>query len=154
MAKSSAGKTGGTSRIRFIMVDAEIADGDINSVTQAITSALRGPAGSPPVRRLAPAPATNGAAAEPQEIDGEFEESKEDEIIDASPTPARPRAPRKPGPMPKVIEFDIDSDPSLAAFAAKTNPNSHHKRYLVAAAWLHLHRKADTERATNHQREC
>jgi hypothetical protein len=72
MAKNSAGKTGGTSRIRFILVDTEIADGDIHSITQAITNALRGPAGSPAVKRLAQGPAINGAA-ELQQIDEDFE---------------------------------------------------------------------------------
>jgi hypothetical protein len=42
MAKNP-GKTGGTSRIKFIMLDAEIADDQIQSVTQAIANALRPP---------------------------------------------------------------------------------------------------------------
>jgi hypothetical protein len=40
MAKS-AGKSGGTSRIRFVMLDAEIPDGDLSQITQAIHNALK-----------------------------------------------------------------------------------------------------------------
>ena len=43
MAKQSAG-TKNPSRIRFVMVEAELGDGDIGQITQAITNALRGPA--------------------------------------------------------------------------------------------------------------
>jgi hypothetical protein len=42
MAKSSSGaKVTGTSRIRFIMLDAELANSDLTQVTQAIQNALR-----------------------------------------------------------------------------------------------------------------
>ncbi|WP_424632136.1 hypothetical protein [Bradyrhizobium sp. SYSU BS000235] len=51
MAKNSV-KATGTSRIKFIMFDAEIADDQIQSLTQAITNALRGPTGAPSNRRL------------------------------------------------------------------------------------------------------
>jgi hypothetical protein len=50
MAKSS-GKSGGMSRIRFVMVDAEIAEGDVGAITHAIQNALRGSAPSA-VQRL------------------------------------------------------------------------------------------------------
>ena len=35
MARSSSKSGGGTSRIRFVMLDAEIAEGDVAAVTQA-----------------------------------------------------------------------------------------------------------------------
>ena len=44
MARISAAKSSFPSRIRFIMFDAEIADGDIGPITQAIQNALRVPA--------------------------------------------------------------------------------------------------------------
>jgi hypothetical protein len=140
MAKSS-GKTGGTSRIRFIMVDAEIADGDIHSVTQAITNALKGPDRPAAMKRLSSVPATNGAA-EPVDVDGEFEDV-DDEPVDVTPVFRSP-AKKRVGPKPTAIELDVDSDVSLASYAAKYNPGSNHKRYLVIAAWLHNCRQIDT----------
>jgi hypothetical protein len=139
MAKASA-KAGGTSRIRFVMFDAEVADGEIGQITQAIQNALRGPA-QVIARRLPPpaalnAPEANGHA---EETHAEFEQ--EDNIVadvdEASTTTARPRSSRKPAPKPSVIHFDITSDPPLSSLA---DPKSNHKRYLKLAAWLHDHR--------------
>ena len=41
MAKSGTTRSGGTSRIRFIMLDAELAEGDLTQIAQAIQNALR-----------------------------------------------------------------------------------------------------------------
>ena len=136
MAKAAA-KAGGISRIRFVMFDAEVAEGEIGQITQAIQNALRGPV-QVTARRMSPsaalkAPEANGHA---EEAEPEFEQ--EDDFVDVTPvTPARPRAPRKPAPKPSVIQFDITSDPPLSSLA---DPKSNHKRYLKLAAWLHDHR--------------
>jgi hypothetical protein len=58
----------------------------------------------------------------------------------AQPT-IRNKAARKPAPTPDVLDLDLTSEPSLASFAAKANPRSDHKRYLVIAAWLKEHRE-------------
>jgi hypothetical protein len=139
MAPKSTSKPGGTSRIRFIMVDAEIADGDITSVTQAITSALRGPTPTVVKRIAAPAPTGNGHA---EVADAEFVEEDEEEVdaVDVTPAAPRQKTPRKAGPKPSVIELDIASDPPLSSI---TDPKSQHKRYLAIAAWLHDHRKIE-----------
>jgi hypothetical protein len=121
------------------MFDAEVAEGEIGQITQAIQNALRGSV-QVTTRRLSPpaalkTPETNGHAEEPE---AEFEQ--EDDIVDVDVTPAnpaRPRAPRKPAPKPSVIEFDITSDPPLSSLV---DPKSNHKRYLKLAAWLHDHR--------------
>jgi len=135
MAKSTT-KGGGTSRIRFVMFDAEVAEGEIGQITNAIQNALRGPA--PIVPRLAALPAiktpeTNGHDPEPQ-----VEADQIDEVVES--TPARPRAPRKAAPKPSVIDIDITSDPPLSSLV---DPKSNHKRYLRIAAWLHDHRNTE-----------
>jgi hypothetical protein len=139
MAKNS--KSGGTSRIRFVMVDAEIAEGDVGSITQAIQNALRGPV-PPAVQRLS-APAkpvgTNGSdASEP-----EFELEAEAKVIEPEAAARRSRGPRKAGKPPKVVNIDMKSDPSLATFAQGKDAGSHHKRFMIAAAWLKEHRGID-----------
>jgi hypothetical protein len=138
MAKNS-GKPGGTSRIKFIMFDAEIADDQIQSVTQAITNALRGPAVSPPAKKVIALPANNGA--EPHEIEAEAEEVEEEELAEMAPLRPRSSAPRKPAPTPEVLNLDFTSEPSLASFAAQHKAQeSHQQRYLLAAAWFNDHR--------------
>ena len=146
MAKT-ANRTGGTSRIRFVMVDAEIAEGDVGPITQAIQNAQRGPA---PVQRLAPPPASrpvivnaNGGHT-PDEPDLEVEEAAEAaEAMDVAPETPRQRAPRKPGPTPNIIDIEMNNGVSLAAFAQGKDSKSRHKRFLIAAAWLKEHRNID-----------
>jgi hypothetical protein len=134
-------KSGGTSRIRFVMVDAEIAEGDVGSITQAIQNALRGPAPAA-IQRIDP-PAkpveTNGAIA--PEHEPEFEH--ETEVAEAR----RARGSRKPAKAPKVIDIDMNSDVPLATFAKGKDAGSHLKRYMIAAAWLKEHRGIDAVNA-------
>jgi hypothetical protein len=137
-------KPGGTSRIRFVMVDAEIAEGDVGSITQAIQNALRGP--TPAVRRIVgpeKSVETNGASTPEQEP--EFEH--ETEVAEPAAEPRRARGPRKPAKSPKVIDIDMKSDVSLSAFAHGKDAGSHHKRYMIAAAWLKEHRGIDAVNA-------
>jgi hypothetical protein len=127
------------SRIRFVMVDAEIADGDIATVTHAIQSALRGP--TPVAKRIAaPSPQANGVAdtTEPELVD----ETATEEMDAINVTPASPKArtPRKPAPKPKVIAIDHASEPPLSSLV---DPKSDRRRYLAIAAWLHDHRGAE-----------
>ncbi len=135
MARVSV-KSGGMSRIRFVMFDAEIADGEIGPITQAIQNALRGP--TPVAVQRLPSPKvqdTNGSAPEP-----EVEVEQDDPIIDATSEAPRQRAPRKPAPTPNVVEIDMNEGVSLASFAQGKDAKSHHKKYLISAAWLAEHR--------------
>jgi hypothetical protein len=135
MAKSN--KPAGTSHIRFVMVDAVIADGDITSITTAITNALRGPA--TPVQRIAPP--SNG----PKVITHEPSSDEEEEVLDdveeeTAAQPARARSPRKAPKAPNIVEIEMNEPVSFTDFAAGKKNDSIHKRYLIAAAWLHDHR--------------
>jgi hypothetical protein len=135
MAKVS--KPGGTSRIRFVMVDAEIADGDVTSITTAITNALRGPA--MPVQRIASP--TNGTKVISHEPAADEETAPlEDTAELAAPSPDRPRAQRKAPKAPDVVVIEMNGDVSFADFAAGKKNDSIHKKYMIAAAWLHDHR--------------
>ena len=134
MAKNSSAKTSTPSRIRFIMVEAELGDGDIGQITQAIQNALRSPT-TPPIKRLAATATANGATSEP-EIEPETEVVEDPGVIEATSTPAKPRASRKPAPTPEVVTIDMNSDVSLASFAQGKDASSQLKKYLIAAAWL------------------
>jgi hypothetical protein len=136
MAKNS-GKPVGTSRIRFVMVDAEIADGDITSITTAITNALRGP--TPTVVKRIAAPATNGHT-EPVEADLVEETDEELDAVDVTPAAPKKKAQRRVVAKPQPIEIDVDSDPPLSSLGTF---KSNHKRYLAIAAWLHDHRNIE-----------
>src|ERR1700736_6382284 len=129
-------KTGVTSRIRFIMVEAEMADGEITQVTQAIQNALRP---SHEIKRIAAPVTSKTIARELQEPALEPEIEEEAQQVDTAPQAPRVNGPRKPAPTPDVLDLDLTTEPSLASHAKKANPKSHHKRYLVIAAWFKEH---------------
>lgn len=139
MAKNSTG-TKNPSRIRFIMVEAELGDGDVASVTQAITNALRG--AQAPVKRIAsPAPQQqhlngNGEQHDEEEL---LDENTEVEALDVTPAPKN-KGPRKPAPTPEILELDFTSQAvPLATFVDQYKFDSHQQRYLVASAWFNDH---------------
>jgi hypothetical protein len=140
MAKNP-GKPGGTSRIKFIMLDAEIADDQIQSVTQAIANALRSPAPPSPKRLPPAAPQLNGnGAAEEHDEPDLFDALEEEGAVDVTPASTRQEGPRKPAPTPEVLPFDFNAfEMPLSVFVAAYKTESHQQRYLVASAWYHDH---------------
>jgi len=147
MAKNSAGRSGGTSRIKFVMFDAEIADDQIQSVTQAITNALRGNMNGPAVKRIAAVAANDASDAPPPDVETEYEEALEEDA--PSRAASRPRGSRKAPKAPDVIPLDMHAGVSLADFAAGKDSNSQHKKYLIAAAWLKEHRSINAVGASH-----
>lgn len=137
MAKGSV-KSGGTSRIRFVMVEAEIADGNIEQITQAITNALR-PSTHTIVKRIsASPPSLNGVDQVDAEIaDDEDTESETVNLVPAAPKLSRQRKAPK---APDIVNIDMNSPVSLQTFAAGKDASSQAKKYLIAAAWLKEHR--------------
>lgn len=142
MAKQPAPKAG-KARVRFIMLEAEIPEGDLTQVTQAIQNALR-PA-TVIQQRIAPAsglefsPAVNGVT----EVEGD--DVLEDVIADVEQVSVA-KGPPKPRsyPVPKVVEdVDLNSEPSLASFASSKQPKSDLDRHLLVAAWFKEARGVD-----------
>jgi|SRR5579884_1281525 hypothetical protein len=141
MARNFSGKASAPSRIRFVMVEAELAHGDMGQIIQTIQNALRSPTAAP-VKRLGTTTAAYGATPEP-EIEPEVEPVEENEAIDARPAPVKARGSRKPSPTPEIVTIDMDGDVSLATFAQGKDARSQHKKYLITAAWLKEHRGVD-----------
>jgi hypothetical protein len=148
MAKSSnKGGGDGSSRIRFIMLEAELGDGDFSQITQAITNALRP---TQVVQRLIPVPAMAGSVipteegVEEQDAEVVSEESPEGSAIGgrasarvvSSKSKGRPRS-------PKVVDVDLTSEPSFSGFVARKHPPSDQKRFLVVCAWFKEARGVD-----------
>jgi hypothetical protein len=144
MAKNSAQRAAGPARVRFIMVEAEMPDGDLTHITQAIQNALRPPAGATRAIAQVPRPAhvAGSTAAEP-----EIEPTEDAEIVleasqDNASASARPKMPRRHRP-PKVLDLDLTTEPSFASYAGAKNPTSDAMKYMVVAAWFKQHRSVE-----------
>jgi len=154
MAKAPPPKPPAPSRIRFIMVEAEIANAaDLSQITQAIQNAVRPTI--TPVRLNGPTTArVNGAEAASVEqpvVDVEGEDVSEeniDEGVEGEASAATQRAPRKVRP-PKVIPLELDGDPSFVQFAADKAPPTTTLRYLTVAAWFKLYKQVDAITASH-----
>jgi hypothetical protein len=142
MARSSAGKSTAPSRVRFIMLEAELAEGDLGQITQAIQNALR-----PANNNLGPArPISQRLMNAPPET--EDSAPTEEAFEDITPLAENKNSPSRKTPVrkirsPSVIDVDVTSEPSLASFAAKKNPSSESMKFLVVVAWFNQHRGID-----------
>lgn len=153
MAKQPSSK-GGTSRIRFIMLDAEIPEGDLNQITTAIQNALK-----PTTVIQQRLPSASPTVALPN---APMPELDEDAVIEAEPEEeaaapqssraARERRPRKPT-VPKVLELDLTSGTSFESFANRHVPKNDVERNLVVLAWFKEYRPEEAVTA-NHVYTC
>jgi hypothetical protein len=155
MAKQPTSKSG-TSRIRFIMLDAEIPDGDLSQITAAIQNALR-PTTTIIQQRLPSQAAAsgllNGAAGVEGDLEDELLDVEDESSVEAAvPRAAREQRLRKPT-VPKVLDINLTSGTSLESFASRHVPKSDTERNLVVLAWFKEHR--DDEAVTaNHVYTC
>ena len=133
MAKGAA--KSGSSRIRFIMLEAELHDGDLSQVTQAIQNALKPVAAQAP--RLIQVVRSSGESD--VNLDDLLEDPEVGELDEQVATAPRPSAkPSKPRAYksPDVVEVDLDKAVSFIDFAAPKNPGSILEKYLTVAAWF------------------
>lgn len=148
MAKQPSHK-GGTSRIRLIVLDAELAEGDLTQIAVAVQNALKP---TTVVQQKSSARLVSSALSDT----GGDENSIDHEVTedDVEPTSAEPQRqpklsrPRKPK-TPDVLEVDLTSDPSLAGFAEQHPAKSEPERNLVIAAWFKEHRNTDAVTAAH-----
>lgn len=151
MAKHSMGG-GERSKVKMLYVEADMAPGDLETLTQALTAAIRPAqrvAGQVIVRQLAQS--TDGALPEDTSLDVDATEEAEEV---ASPKRATGNSAPRKYRKPVVVEIDMSGNGvPWVEFAASKGPTSHNGRYLVAAAWLHEHAKID-KLSTDHIFTC
>jgi hypothetical protein len=138
MAKAPT-KQSGSSRFRLVVLEAEVGDGNISELSQAIANALGRGTSVQKISSMVAGPNSPVSSSVKPEEDTFVE--LEDEPLE--PTTRSSKRSRKIS-TPTVLELDFDSAVSLDDFAGKANPQNNHKRYLVIAAWLKDHRKLDS----------
>ncbi|MCV3243012.1 winged helix-turn-helix domain-containing protein [Mesorhizobium sp. ZC-5] len=138
MAKQQLSKGG--AKVRFIMLEADIPDGDLSQITAAIQNALK-PTTIVQQRLNGSSPATvmlaggNGQMSENAEVI----DLEEQEEVPSPPKTSRPARPRKPT-TPEVLDLDFSSDLSLVNFAEQHPAETEPEKNLVIAAWFKEHR--------------
>jgi len=138
-------KGNGTSKVRFIMLEAEMPEGDLTQITAAIQNALRPASISGPRQSGKPTQfiATDQDAEETGDV---VENSGEYEEFDAEPAEKPTAKPRRPAKR-KVVEMDLASDVSLRSFSEQYPPQTDQDRFLVALLYLKENR-ADIDAIT------
>jgi hypothetical protein len=129
----------GRSKIRVFFVDADLAPGDMQELTNALTHAIRPTHTLQRVAapRLAP-PSGNGhgdlEGAEEVEFD-EMEETEGEEEVSEPRGAAKPRKYRSPKPV-TTLDMSAGGKPFEDFAVEKGSPSEHQTRFLVAAQWL------------------
>jgi hypothetical protein len=131
VAKGSS-KTG-TSKVRLIVFEAEVSDGDISQFTHAIQNALQP---RRPALRVVQTPTAGALSSSDVTEDVLVEE--DDELASVTPKPRAARSSRpKVAKTPTVMDdIDITSDPSLKDFVGQFDLSSTVDKYLVIALWF------------------
>lgn len=132
------------SKIRLFYVDADLAPGDLQELTNALTSAIRPThtitTPSTPARIAAPRADTNGDHAELHEV--EVSEVVDDVHEEEGPTTNGKRVRR---PRSVQVLHDIDwtggGAKSWAEFAKEIKPSTELDKFIVAAYWLDANAK-------------
>lgn len=139
MAKQPVSR-GGTTKVRFMLLEAEGAESDLTQIFAAIQNAVKPSTtiiqqrlSSSAPEQLLVADGSNDGQASDEEID--------DLVVEVEKTQrSKPKASRKPT-TPEVLELDFDSELSLQSFSKIHNSiDSDVDRYLVIAAWFKEHR--------------
>jgi hypothetical protein len=137
MAKNSTPRSG-PSRIRFIMVEADLQDGDLEQVTQVLQNAFK-TAHTIPARPQLTRPNLKAAPLQIDEDEDGLVDIESEDHADQDAVPVRAKTARKPKPakVPIVLnEIDVKSEPSLKDFVAEYELKTTVDRYLVIALWF------------------
>jgi hypothetical protein len=130
----------GRSKIRLVFVDADLANGEIQELTNALSQAFK------PVPVIIKGSTATKALPRGSDLSGVFEPDEEpedddpfDEVteLDTDVKPTKPRKYRSP----KVVEIDMAAGgkPFREFALEKGNPTEHASRYLLASYWLSEH---------------
>lgn len=133
-----------SNKIRLVVFEADLSDGNLTEITQAITMALKPtvqpiyrqlPNGRPPAQLLPPS--DDADAQDESEEDAAIEAADEQEAP-AAQVPAKPQRPRTKPKQPELVDLDWTGTggPTFKEFAAEKAPKSRARKYLVAACWL------------------
>jgi hypothetical protein len=140
MAKKPGESSGRSNKIKFVLVEADISDGNLSELTQAITAALR-----PSIVHARQINRSNNAALPPAgppeddviEQDVTDPEEEESEEVAAAAKSSKPKKPKQPEYLDELLP--PDKMKAFKEFAEEKAPGNKRKKYLVATYWLREH---------------
>jgi hypothetical protein len=141
MVKHSIPKNGGTSKFRMVVIDAELQEGEIGQLVQAIQGAFGGQRVASVRLNGSPLRAISKPDSDdlPVELDGAELVDDTDEAVVTS-APARPKVQKKSRTPNLDNELHPGTDPSFKAYADARNITSTTAvmtKFLIVASWLH-----------------
>jgi hypothetical protein len=135
--KKSSDGSARSNKIRFVLVEADISDGNLSELTQAITSALRPATTMRQLPRVtAPALAPVTEAAEESDTPG-VEELEDDQPTNGDGSAAKPARVKKfkpPDYLPDLLAGEKGA--AFKEFAREKAPATKSAKYLVSTYWL------------------
>ena len=141
-----AGKKGDnarSNRIRFIMLDADLSEGNLSELTAAITNALRpGLPGPRPIQQItAPPPVHNNGNEDVAAAERTEESESEAKPAEIHPHKSSDGGAKYKPPVPVFLhDFDMTG---FKEFAVQRNPKLVTKKYLTVAIWCKEQGKAE-----------
>lgn len=143
----------GTSRVRFIMLEAEIPEGDLTQITTAIQNALKPASVAMPRAPKQTVQVLTSSEAE-ADADTSSEEFEAENYVDEV-TPARTSAPRNRKPVSRtVLEIDLEGENPFADFVESYPPETERDKHLVSVAYFCEQRKEITDISADHVYTC
>src|SRR5271168_3810684 len=124
-----------SNKIRFVLLEADLSDGNLSELTHAITNALK-PSVQAPSKLLTRTAAQVLPPATDDIPEAEVEEAEEPELTNSSTPPAAEKKPaqKKKYKQPEYVELDWTGTggSTFKDFAREKNPKSKARKYLVA----------------------
>jgi hypothetical protein len=137
-----ASTRGGTSKVRLIVFEAEVADGDLSQITHVLQNAFKTASPAPRIIQATSSPAAIGNDGQGDAIEVEAESELLDSIVAPKARPSRkPRVAKTPTVMD---DLDFASNPSLKDFVAEFDLSTAVDKYLVVALWFRDARSTPT----------
>lgn len=143
MARYSTPKSAGISKFRMVVIDAELQEGEISQLAQAIQGAFGVQRAALP--RLS-GPAVNPLSnPDPVELAEQLDtaDAVNDAGVAAVPMPSKPKSPRKIRTPNLDGDLHPEVDPSFKAYAEARNVTGGRAvltKFLIVASWLHEER--------------
>lgn len=125
--------TSGNSKIRFIMLEADMDSGDLSEITAAIQNALK-----PKAQIEQRIVYVEDKHFDSDSLKNDSDAAEFTEVDEGLVAPDRPRrsATKRSYPTPQVVDVDWATDPTIEQFAASHPASTTNDKYLVVLAWF------------------